>query len=127
ASFQNVLLTLQADVARNYFTLRALDAELATVIGSVELRHEQVRLVRSRFEGGIGNELDVARAETELATTEADAASVRQQRAEFENALAILVGANPSSFKLAALAGAGSTWTPQPPAVPAGLPADLLE
>ena len=127
ASFQNVLLTLQADVARNYFTLRALDAELATVIGSVELRHEQVRLVRSRFEGGIGNELDVARAETELATTEADAAALGQQRAELENALAILVGANPSTFKLTAIANAGSSWTVQPPAIPAGLPADLLE
>jgi multidrug efflux system outer membrane protein len=127
ASFQNVLLTLQADVARDYFLLRALDAELATVNGTVELRREQVRLVRSRFEGGIGNELDVARAETELATTEADAASLGQQRAELENALAILVGANPSTFRLAALANAGSTWKPQPPAIPAGLPADLLE
>ena len=76
AAFHNILLTLQADIARNYFTLRALDAELTTVTATVELRHEQVRLVRSRFEGGIGNELDLARAETELATTEADAASL---------------------------------------------------
>ena len=127
AAFGNVLLTLQADVARNYFTLRALDAELATVTATVELRHEQVRLVRSRFEGGIGNELDVARAETELATTEADAASLGQQRAELENALAILEGANPSTFKVTGVTDAGSTWTPKPPAVPAGLPADLLE
>ena len=127
AAFHSILLTLQADIARNYFTLRALDAELTTVTATVELRHEQVRLVRSRFEGGIGNELDVARAETELATTEADAASLGQQRAELENALAILVGANPSTFKVAALANADSTWLPHPPAIPAGLPADLLE
>src|SRR5262249_22812582 len=69
AEFGNVLLTLHAEVAQNYFGLRALDAEIATVTGTVDLRKEQVRLVRSRFEGGIGNELDVARAETELATT----------------------------------------------------------
>ncbi|PYJ98352.1 MAG: hydrophobe/amphiphile efflux-1 family RND transporter [Verrucomicrobia bacterium] len=127
AAFYNVLLTLQADVAQNYFALRALDAEIATVTGTVDLRKEQVRLVRSRFEGGIGSELDVARAETELATTEAEAASLAQRRNELENAIAILAGANPAVFKLAALDDANTKWNPQPPVVPAGLPADLLE
>src|SRR5207249_3293862 len=85
----------------------------------------QVRLVRSRFEGGIGSELDVARAETELAMTEAEAASLAQRRNELENAIAILVGSNPSAFRLPAVGTNG--WNPQPPAIPAGLPADLLE
>jgi multidrug efflux system outer membrane protein len=125
ADYYNVLLTLQADVAQNYFALRALDAENGTVTATVGLRNEQVRLVRSRFEGGIGNDLDVARAQTELATTEADAGSLAQQRAQLENALAILVGANPSGFRLPALTN--SHWNPQPPAIPAGLPSSLLE
>ena len=125
AAFANVLLTLQADVAQNYFRLRALDAEIATVSGTVGLRKEQVRLVRSRFNGGIGNELDIARAETELATTEAEAASLEQSRAELENALAILAGSNPSSFHLAAVDA--DHWNPPTPRIPAGLPADLLE
>jgi multidrug efflux system outer membrane protein len=124
ADFYNVLLTLQADVAQNYFSLRSLDAEISTVTATVGLRREQVQLVRSRFEGGIGNDLDVARAETELATTEADAASLAQRRSQLENALAILVGANPSTFRLAA---ATKDWNPQPPAIPAGLPSDLLQ
>ena len=124
ASFYNLLLTLQADIAQNYFALRSLDAELATVTATVELRKEQVRLVRSRFEGGIGNELDVARAETELATTEADAAGLARRRAELENALAILVGSNPSVFRVTALT---NSWNPQPPVIPAGLPGGLLE
>src|SRR5213592_588861 len=127
AAFHNVLLALQADVAQNYFALRALDAEIATVTGTMNLRKEQVRLVRSRFEGGIGSELDVARAETELATTEAEAASLAQRRAELENAIAILAGANPAVFKLSALDDANTKWNPQPPVVPAGLPAELLE
>src|SRR5438876_9730987 len=127
ASFYNVLLTLQADVAQNYFAIRALDAEIATVTGTVNLRKEQVRLVRSRFEGGIGSELDVARAEPELATTEAEAASLAQRRNELENAIAILAGAHPGSFKLPALDDANTKWNPQPPAVPAGIPAELLE
>jgi hydrophobe/amphiphile efflux-1 (HAE1) family protein/NodT family efflux transporter outer membrane factor (OMF) lipoprotein len=123
ADFYNVLLTLQSDVAQNYFSIRALDAEIATVSGTVDLRQQQVQLVRSRFEGGIGSDLDVARAETELATTEAEAASLAQRRAELENAIAILAGSNPSSFKLAADTNAWMT----PPEIPAGLPANLLE
>ncbi len=125
AEYYNVLLSLQADVAQNYFALRSLDAESSTVTATVALRKEQVKLVRSRFEGGVGNDLDVARAETELATTEADAASLAQRRAQFENALAILAGSNPSTFRLPALTN--SNWNPPPPAIPAGLPAHLLE
>jgi hydrophobe/amphiphile efflux-1 (HAE1) family protein/NodT family efflux transporter outer membrane factor (OMF) lipoprotein len=125
ADFYDVLLTLQADVAQNYFALRSLDAEIATVNGTIGLRREQLQLVRSRLEGGIGSDLDVAQAETELATTEAEGASLAQQRDELENAIAILVGENPASFRLAALEDAN--WNPQPPEIPAGLPADLLE
>ncbi|MBI3875623.1 MAG: efflux transporter outer membrane subunit, partial [Verrucomicrobia bacterium] len=132
-----------------YFTLRALDAETATVTRTVELRKEEVRLVRSRFEGGIGNELDVVRAETELATAEADAASLAKRRVELENALAVLVGENPAAFRLAALpltrpsgtlspaegerdgvrgrTVTATNWNPEPPAIPAGLPSELLE
>jgi multidrug efflux system outer membrane protein len=125
ANYYNVLLTLEADIAQNYFTLRALDAEMATVGGTVDLRKEQVRLVRSRFEGGIGNELDVSRAETELATTEADYAAIAKRRSELENAIAILSGSNPSNFKIVAFNDA--KWHPTPPAIPAGLPGELLE
>ena len=125
ADYYNVLLTLQSDVAQNYFALRSLDAEIATVNGTIALRHEQVRLVRSRLEGGIGSELDVAQAQTELATTEAEAASLAHRRDELENAIAILAGENPSSFKLAAVDD--PNWNPQPPEIPAGLPSDLLE
>lgn len=122
AAYHNILLTLQSDIAQNFFALRALDAEIAAVAATVGLRQEQVQLVRSRFEGGIGNELDVARAETELATTEAEAASLRRRRAELENAIAILIGANPSTFRLPE-----AKWNAEPPAIPAGLPGELLE
>ena len=125
ADFYGVQLGLQTDVAVNYFSLRALDAQIGTVAGTIGLRKEQLQLVQSRFDGGIGNELDVERSKTELATTEAEAADLARRRAELENAIAILVGANPSSFKLPALTS--TNWNPQPPEIPAGLPADLLE
>ncbi len=125
AAFYNVLITLQSDVAQNYFALRSLDAEIAVVKGTVDLRNQQVRLVRGRFNGGIGNELDVSRAEAELATTEAEAASLAQRRAQLENAIAILAGVNPASFRLPAIDS--PNWNPEPPVIPAGLPSDLLE
>ncbi len=100
AAMHQVQLTLQADLAQNYFSLRALDNEIATVRGQIGLRQELVRLARSRFEGGIGNELDIARAENELATTEAEIASLERRRAQLENAIAILVGENPSNFRI---------------------------
>jgi hydrophobe/amphiphile efflux-1 (HAE1) family protein/NodT family efflux transporter outer membrane factor (OMF) lipoprotein len=125
ADFYNVLLTLQSDVAQNYFALRSLDAEIATVAGTVDLRKEQVKLTQTRYDGGIGSELEVAQAQTELATTEADLAALQQRRDELENAIAILAGENPTTFKLTAFTM--PNWNPQPPQIPAGLPADLLE
>jgi len=127
AAFHNILLTLHADVAQTYFVLRSLDAEIASVANTVGLRHEQVQLVRGRFDGGIGNELDIARAETELATAEAEAAALDRRRTELENGLAILVGENPVTFRLAPIEAANVNWDPAPPTVPAGLPAELLE
>jgi multidrug efflux system outer membrane protein len=120
---------LQGDVAVNYFRLRGLDAEIATVARNIALRNEQVSLVRGRFEAGAGNELDVARALTELANAEAEAAALARQRAQAENALAVLTGANPSEFRLAAQGDPqqGALWNPEPPRVPVGLPSELLE
>ena len=125
ATYYNVLLTLQSDVAQNYFALRSLDAEIATVAGTIDLRKEQVKLTQTRYDGGIGSELEVAQAQTELATTEAELAALAQRRDELENAIAILVGENPTTFKLAAFTT--PNWNPQPPQIPAGLPSDLLE
>jgi multidrug efflux system outer membrane protein len=127
AALQNVLLTLQGDVAQSYFSIRALDAEIDTVTRTVGLRDEQIKLVRSRFEGGIGNELDVARAETELAATESELSGLLRRRVELENGLAILLGEFPNNFKLAPLAHNAGPWSANAPEIPPGLPSDLLE
>ncbi|HTV40617.1 MAG TPA: multidrug efflux RND transporter permease subunit [Candidatus Sulfotelmatobacter sp.] len=124
ADYYNVLLTLQSDVAQDYFALRELDQEMAIVNGTITLRNEQVRYVQSRFEGGVGSELEIAQAQTELATTEADAASLARRRDELENAIAILVGSNPADFRISQNT---NEWAPEPPQIPAGLPADLLQ
>lgn len=127
ADFYNVLLTLQSDVAQNYFLLRSLDAEIATVAGTVDLWKEQVKLTQTRYDGGIGSELEVAQAQTQLSTTEAELASLQQQRDKLEDAIAILVGQNPTTFNIVALDTSDTNWQPILPDIPAGLPSDLLE
>ncbi|MGZ8898654.1 MAG: efflux transporter outer membrane subunit [Limisphaerales bacterium] len=127
AAFHNLMLTLQADVAINYFRLRALDSEIEAVARTVGLRQEQLGMVRGRTEAGAGNELDLARAETELANAQAESSGLARQRAELENALAILTGNHPSQFQISPDPTKSTAWGPEPPVVPVGLSSDLLE
>ena len=127
AAYHNLLLTLHADVAINYFQLRALDSEIAAVTRNVGLRNEQLSVVRGRFDAGIGNELDVVRAQTELAQAEAEAAALARRRAEIESALAVLTGNQPSTFRIEPDPSTAEMWNPTPPSVPVGLPSALLE
>ena len=122
ADYQNVLLTLTADLAVNYFLARSLDTEIAALRQTVELRNESVRILNGRFVTGVIPELDVVQAKTELASTEAELADMVRQRAETLNAVALLCGRPASSFEIAERPA-----TTSPPAVPVGLPSALLE
>lgn len=123
AAMNAVLLTVQADVALNYFKLRALDAEMAVVKRAEELRRESLDITRSRVAAGAGSELEQAQAETELAATEAEIFALKTQRDQLENAIAILAGQNPVTFRLPAVEGDLGA----PPVIPSGVPSDLLE
>jgi multidrug efflux system outer membrane protein len=122
ADYETVRLTLHAEVAQNYFTLRAVDAELAVLNATIDLRQQSLNLIDDRFQNGASSDLEVAQAENALATTQADAASVEKQRAAFEHSLAVLVGTPPESFHLTS-----PILTGLPPEIPAGTPSDLLE
>jgi len=122
ADYQTVLLTLTSDVAQNYFLLRSLDAEIELLKRTVQLRKEALDLVRYRFEGGVANHLELSQAETDLATTEAQAIALEQRRAQLEDALAVLLGKPASEFSMPR-----EPLGVPPPAIPAGLPSDLLE
>jgi multidrug efflux system outer membrane protein len=122
ALFRSVLLSLQADVAQNYFNLRELDAEQDVFTRTVALRAEALKLVQRRFDEGYISELDLARAKAELATARAEAMSVARLRAVSEHSLAILLGKAPAEFSFAA-----RPLTPVAVQIPAGLPSSLLE
>jgi len=122
ANYETVRLTLHADVASAYFALRAIDADRAVLLRTLDLRRESLRLAQARLRLGVGNDLDVSRAETELTTTEAESIGLEKRRAEVEHALAALTGRAPSELSVPR-----KPLDLQPPAIPAGLPSDLLE
>jgi multidrug efflux system outer membrane protein len=119
---ETIKLMLQAEVAVDYFTLRALDAQKAVLNSSVEVFTKSLQLTRNLRAGGAVSDLDVAQAQTVLKTTQAQLPSVVLQRAQFEHALALLVGQPASTFRVSEHALSTS-----PPLIPSGLPSELLE
>jgi multidrug efflux system outer membrane protein len=122
ALFHSVLLALQADVAQNYFALRELDAEIEVYNHAIELREQALKLVQQQYTLGDISELDVARAESELATARSDAMTVQRLRAASEHSLAVLLGKTPAEFSMSA-----NPLQPVNLRIPAGLPSSLLE
>ncbi|MDB6093098.1 MAG: efflux system, outer rane lipoprotein NodT family [Verrucomicrobia bacterium] len=115
-------LSLTAEVAATYFTLRALQQEFGLVTRTRGLRTDALKLVQSRYKEGSAGELDVARADTELATTDAEASALGVLLSSTQNALATLLGEPASSFELPALPALPDVV----PVIPAGLPSELL-
>jgi outer membrane protein, multidrug efflux system len=125
ADRDGVLLMLSAQVASNYWQLRGLDAEMAILNGALDTRRESAQLVEARFNAGLTNELDLARAKVELSNAQADLHEVKRQRNQLENSLATLTGKPPSALQLPPVAAEPSSL-PLPPSIPVGLPASLL-
>ncbi|PIW64212.1 MAG: hydrophobe/amphiphile efflux-1 family RND transporter, partial [Candidatus Omnitrophica bacterium CG12_big_fil_rev_8_21_14_0_65_50_5] len=122
AAFQTVLLTLNADVAYYYFQLGAVDQELFILEETIGLRRDAVDLVSRRVEAGIGKELDLNRAKTELAQAQTTRVDAQRRRAELENALAVLCGQAASDFSVDPVALDDFV-----PTVPVSVPSSLLE
>jgi NodT family efflux transporter outer membrane factor (OMF) lipoprotein len=117
-----VNLSMHAQLALFYFQARVLDAE-EQLLNSTATQYEQaLELIQNRYAGGIASDLEVQQATTQLETTRAQAIDVTVARAQYEHAVAILIGKPPADFSLAAL-----PLTTPPPAIPAGLPSELLE
>lgn len=122
ALFRSVQLSLQADVAQDYFQLRELDTDQNLYRQTVSLREDTLKLIQRRFNEGDVSELDLAQARNELASAKADAVGVARQRAAAEHSLAILLGKPPADFSFPE-----TPLVPVTARVPAGLPSALLE
>jgi NodT family efflux transporter outer membrane factor (OMF) lipoprotein len=122
ADLQNVQLVLTAELAADYFTLRELDAEWQVVKDSVGYQQKGLDLVNRRHEGGIASGLEVAQQKALLDSTLSQVALVQQSRAQYEHAIAVLLGQAASNLSLP-----NTPLHATPPPVPLGVPSDLLE
>ena len=118
-----VVIALVADVARRYVELRDLDRRLGIARRTLASRQEYRELARIRFEGGVTSEIDFRQAQAEYHRVEGTVLDLERQIPQKENEISVLLGRNPG-----AIPRAGSTEeVSAPPAVPAGLPSDLIE
>jgi len=122
ADLQNVQLVLTAELAADYFSLRELDAEFNVVQESVGYQRKGLNLVEDRHQGGIASGLEVAQQAALLDATVSQLSLVQESRAQFEHAIAVLLG-QPASNLNVPVAPLKAT----PPPVPLGLPSDMLE
>ena len=122
ADYYNVNLVLTAELAADYFSLRELDAELQVVHEGVTIQQKGLQLVDARHSGGVASGLDLAQQKTLLDSTQTQLYLVQQQRAQYEHAIAVLTGNPASTFSIPVL-----PLNATPPAVPLGVPSDLLE
>ena len=118
-----VVLTLVSDVATAYLELRELDLDLEISKRTLASNEETLRLARRRFDQGLISELDVRQFESEVASPAAKVADFERQIAQKENQLSVLVGRNPGGIPR----GSELTGTLAPLAIPAGLPASLID
>lgn len=122
ADFQNTRLVLMAALVTNYFSLRETDAEMDVVRHSLDLQRDALTFVSSRHDLGFATGLDLAQQQALLDASATQLELLQNQRAQFEHAIATLIGTPAPSFSLAP-----DATVPPLPALPLGLPSDLLQ
>jgi NodT family efflux transporter outer membrane factor (OMF) lipoprotein len=118
-------LSLHAEVAIDYFEVRSADAQKKLLDDTVNAYSEALDLTKNRFEGGAAPKSDVAQAQTQLDAARVQASDITVQRAQYEHALAILIGKPPAACNLAPIPF--NLQPPTMPSIPVALPAQLLE
>lgn len=122
ADLQAALLSAQTALAQTYLQLRINDVERQLLEQTVAAYERSLQITRNRYEAGVAGRIDVAQAEAQLKSTQAQAIDLGVQRSQLEHAVALLVGKAPADFKLEPNNG-----LPSIPDIPVGLPSELLE
>jgi NodT family efflux transporter outer membrane factor (OMF) lipoprotein len=115
-------LSAQGELAANYISLRQADATKQLLETTVAGYERVQQITQNRFNAGIAAKSDLLQAQTQLANARADLLTVTRQRAQFEHAIAVLLGKAPADFTLAP-----APWSLKAPEVPVGVPSTLLE
>jgi NodT family efflux transporter outer membrane factor (OMF) lipoprotein len=122
ADLATAQLSVQAELAMDFFELRSADAQMLLLADTVKQYQEALRITTNRFEGGVIAESDVFQARTQLQTAIVQQSDIAVQRSRYEHAIAVLIGQPPNSFSIAV-----APLASHPPAIPLGLPSNLLE
>ncbi len=122
ADLVSVHLSLRAELVNDYLALRTLDQQAKLLGDEIADYQKALKLTEDRFKGGIDSDLDVARAKIQLETAKAKVSELTASRAEYEHAIATLVGESASRFGIAP-----QIVDIQLPEIPIGVPADLLQ
>jgi NodT family efflux transporter outer membrane factor (OMF) lipoprotein len=122
ADLENVRLSLQAELATNYFQLRVTDTTIDVLEELTTAFRRSLDIARNRYAAGVAAKVDVVQAEAQVRSMEAQAIDLRATRAALENAIAVLAGKPPSEFKVAR-----APFQAHIPEIPAGVPSTLLE
>jgi NodT family efflux transporter outer membrane factor (OMF) lipoprotein len=122
ADLENVRLTVQAELAVDYYELRAQDSLKELFDSTVTAYQDALNLTRAQYRAGLGNDEAVAQAEAQLRSAQAQDTNLGILRAQYEHAIAVLIGQPASSFSLPPNALAVN-----PPGIPVGIPSELLE
>jgi NodT family efflux transporter outer membrane factor (OMF) lipoprotein len=122
ADLANAKLQLESDLAADYFEARSLDLQKRILDDTVIAYEKALQLTRNRYEGGVASKAEVAQAQTQLDTAQAQDIDVAVARAQFEHAISVLIGKTPEGFELPV-----HPLSENPPAIPVGVPSQLLE
>ena len=122
ALLEGARLSVQGELALDYFQLRILDATRQLLDDSVAAFQKSLDMTRNRYEAGVAGRVDVVQAQTQVETTRSQAIDVGVQRAQLEHAIAILLGKPPSKFSLPR-----APLNTAMPVIPVGVPSELLE
>jgi NodT family efflux transporter outer membrane factor (OMF) lipoprotein len=122
ADLANVELSVRSELAEDYFEMRGLDLQKQLLDATIQSDSDYLDLTKTRFKGGVATDVDVAQAQTELDSVTAQDIDVGVARAQFEHAIATLIGTPASSFSLGF-----APLTLDLPVIPAGVPSELLE
>jgi NodT family efflux transporter outer membrane factor (OMF) lipoprotein len=116
-------LSAQGELAVDYFSLRAIDAERAILAATIDGYRRVLQITQNRFNAAIAAHSDVLQAQTQLANAQAEELNLARQRSQLEHAIAILVGKAPAEFSLQPM----QSWRVVVPDVPVGVPSILLQ
>ena len=115
-------LSAQGELAANYFSLRQTDAQHALLLTTIEGFQRVLQITQNRFNAGIATKSDVLQAQTQLANAQVDELAMVRARAQYEHAIAILLGSAPADFSLAV-----APWQVTVPDIPVSVPSALLQ